>query len=430
MRREQPKVRACVREVIEISTAEGIPHWLALARMFESWLVTEEGDPVAGARQAMETIVALSEAGNQAGGTYFVGILAQALRSSGELDQTVAVLDEALEVVERTSERNYEAEIHRLRGEARLARGGSSNETLAETDFERALEVAGAQEALSWELRAAVSLGKLRVARGEGEDALALVRGVHVRFTEGFETADLVDAEGLIQALGGEIVRSIAPSEPASASPTAAPRVGPTPVSDASRRLFRREGEYWTISFDGTTCRLRDIRGLQFLALLLARPGEEVHSLEIARAGAEEPRAVGSKVAADAVRAGAKEGLSDAGEVLDAEAREAYRTRLNDLHSELEEAREFNDTGRTERAEAEVEFLTRELSQAVGLGGRSRRAASAAERARVNVTRGIKAAIARVHENHPSLGEHLTEAVRTGNFCCYEPAGPDLPWEL
>src|SRR5262249_57971922 len=86
-----------------------------------------------------------------------------------------------------------------------------------------------------------------------------------------------------------------------------------------------------------------------------------------------------------------------------------------------EEARRFNDPERAARAEQEIEFLSDELARAVGLGGRSRTAASAAERARVNVSRTIGAVMKKIAAGSPALGQHLTAAVRTGYFCAYEP---------
>ncbi len=114
--------------------------------------------------------------------------------------------------------------------------------------------------------------------------------------------------------------------------------------------------------------------------------------------------------------------FSDAGEVLDSQARAAYRQRLRDLQEELAEAQAFNDPGQIEKLQDEIEFLTQELAQAVGFGGRARKAASVAERARVNVTKRIKIALRKISEQHPTLGEHLTQTIRTGTFCVYTPS--------
>ena len=192
-----------------------------------------------------------------------------------------------------------------------------------------------------------------------------------------------------------------------------------------ARAVFRREGEYWSIVYEGDAFRLRDSKGLQYLARLLAAPGEELHALELVgtdTVGVRKP-AVG-----DGLEVG---GFGDAGELLDAQAKAAYRQRLEELGDEIEEAEAWNDPERAARAREEREFIARELSAAVGLGGRDRRAASAAERARVNVTRAIKSALARIDEHSPAFGAHLERTVRTGTFCGYSP-DPRVPasWEL
>ena len=114
----------------------------------------------------------------------------------------------------------------------------------------------------------------------------------------------------------------------------------------------------------------------------------------------------------------------DAGEWLDEDARRAYRERIADLRADLAEAEERADQGRIVVARAELEALSAELSRAVGLGGRSRRAGSAAERARVAVQRRIKDALGRIEEAAPEAGRHLTRTIYTGLLCCYRPTDP------
>jgi tetratricopeptide (TPR) repeat protein len=123
--------------------------------------------------------------------------------------------------------------------------------------------------------------------------------------------------------------------------------------------------------------------------------------------------------------------LPPAGEILDPEAKAAYRRRLADLEEDAREAEAWRDAERAARAREEMEFLRQELAGAFGLGGRDRRAASAAERARVNVTRAIKAALVRIREHSPDLHHHLDTAIRTGTFCSYTP-DPRVPisWQL
>ena len=114
-------------------------------------------------------------------------------------------------------------------------------------------------------------------------------------------------------------------------------------------------------------------------------------------------------------------GWGDSGALLDTQAKNSYRRRLAEIDEDLDDARLTGDSGRVGQAEAERDFLIRELSRAVGLGGRDRRAGSASERARVSVTRAIRHAMSRIREHDPALGEHLDRAIRTGTYCAYLP---------
>jgi tetratricopeptide (TPR) repeat protein len=176
--------------------------------------------------------------------------------------------------------------------------------------------------------------------------------------------------------------------------------------------VFRREGDYWSVVFAGRTVRVRDLKGMRYLAQLLIHPGREFHVLDLV-----------------AAETGQRTALADAGEILDEQAKGAYRRRLAEIEEDIEQARALADTSREAQADAEREFLVRELARAVGLGGRDRRAASASERARSGVTRAVRQAIARLGEHHPELGEHLDRATRTGTYCAYAPdPGAPAAW--
>ena len=124
-------------------------------------------------------------------------------------------------------------------------------------------------------------------------------------------------------------------------------------------------------------------------------------------------------------------GGGDAGPLLDSEAKLAYRARVSELQEEIDEAEAFNDPERITRAREELAFVVRELTGAVGLGGRDRKAGSDVERARVNVTRAIRTALKRIGDHDPALGRGLDSAIRTGTFCVYDPpVGSDPVWDL
>jgi AAA ATPase-like protein len=185
-----------------------------------------------------------------------------------------------------------------------------------------------------------------------------------------------------------------------------------------------REDAFWVVGYAGGRTRLPDSLGLRYLDLLVRQPGRELTAVELARLAAAGPASPGP--ASAAARAG---GLHEAtgapaGDVLDAQARAAYRQRLADLDEEIAEAAEWNDTERASRLRAEKDFLVRELAVATGLGGRPRQLGSESERARLNVTRAIRTAIARIRDHAPDAAAHLDQAVRTGSRCCYAPPEP------
>jgi hypothetical protein len=204
--------------------------------------------------------------------------------------------------------------------------------------------------------------------------------------------------------------------------------------------IFRKEGEYWAIGYGRKSFRLKDTKGLGYLAHLLRHPAAEFHVLDLAGGVAGQrnddetnqfmhglPRGEH-----DLEKAGIHiRNLGDAGEMLDEQAKVAYRHRLSELREELEEAKEVGNVERAEKAEQEIDALTSELSRAVGLGGRNRRAASASERARQSISKTIKSVVERIAQSDARLGDIFSRCVKTGNFCSYQP-DPALPiaWEL
>jgi tetratricopeptide (TPR) repeat protein len=199
------------------------------------------------------------------------------------------------------------------------------------------------------------------------------------------------------------------------------------------RHVFRREGDFWTVAYGGSVVRVRDSKGLRYLARLLAHPAREFHVIDLEAGESQAGQGARSKRSARAAAAElqVRPHLGDAGELLDAKAKAAYGARLEELRAELDEAEQFSDAARAARSRQEIEFLEDELARAVGLRGRDRRAAAHAERARLNVTRAIRAGVANLARVNPSLGQHLGATVRTGRYCSYMP-DPRTPiaWQL
>ncbi len=167
----------------------GYPFWLALATCHEGWATGVRGDLAEG--------IALMERGLDGSGvrakrSYFLALLAELCLRAGRIDAAGERLAEARAQVEKSGERWWQAELHRLEGEVLLAAaddGGRGDR--AEACFESALEVARRQQARSLELRAALSLSRLR---SRSDEARRLLGGVLETFSEGHDTADLRQA--------------------------------------------------------------------------------------------------------------------------------------------------------------------------------------------------------------------------------------------
>src|SRR5216684_1530081 len=211
-------------------------------------------------------------------------------------------------------------------------------------------------------------------------------------------------------------------------------------VRVVQKGVFRKEGEYWTVGYGGKSFRLKDSKGLGYLAHLLRHPSVEFHVLDLAGgiAGQRDDNEAGQSEQGlpqgdeELEKAGIHIGsLGDAGEMLDEQAKVAYRRRLSELREELEEAKELGKVERAEQTEQEIDALTRELSRAVGLGGRNRRAISASERARQSVGKTIKSVLERIAQSDATLGDFFSRCIKTGTFCSYE-RDPEFPiaWEF
>ncbi|MEO5899221.1 MAG: hypothetical protein ABIR68_03690, partial [Ilumatobacteraceae bacterium] len=189
---------------------------------------------------------------------------------------------------------------------------------------------------------------------------------------------------------------------PSSSTP---PRVSTPPTPADPRPTMTSDDDLWTITFGGRTVRVRHSVGLDHLAALLSAPRHERHVLELS----------GGQAAGDRTVAGT--------EVLDDDAKRAYRSRIAQLQDVLDDFDARGDVERSERAQVELERVVNELRRAMGLGGRDRSLGDVTERARAAVTKALRTAIRRVGERQPIIGEHLSTHVRTGIFCSYQ--GPD-----
>jgi tetratricopeptide (TPR) repeat protein len=310
--------------------------------------------------------------------------------AAGDIGRARSAADELELVAARFQSKALGAGATSARGRVRLAEGDAVG---AEQSFSEAVRLWNGIGAPHEAARARMGLADAHHARGSEQRAVLERRA----------------ARTILDGIKGP--STIASREPGER------RDAPEDQSIASPDVFRREGDYWSVIFDGRTVRVRDRKGMRYLARLLADPGREYHVLDLVAAETGRVAQADSISAATLPRAS----FGDAGEMLDARAKETYRRRLAEIDDDIEQAAALGDTERAAQADAERDALVRELARAVGLGGRDRRAASASERARVGVTRAVRQAIARIGEHHPQLGEHLGRTVRTGTYCSYLP---------
>ncbi|MGE5291115.1 MAG: hypothetical protein ACM3ML_28735, partial [Micromonosporaceae bacterium] len=299
------------------------------------------------------------------------------------------------------------APLYDAQAEIACARGDEPAATAAAAALERIATTAGgsvllARSALA-RARSLLLRGELAAAATACSDAVARWADLGAPYEAG--TARLVLAR--IQQARGQhelarvtreaaelALRGYGAAIPPKAAPAHTTRVG------QHEALFVAEGTLRRVVFAGREAVLPDLTGLRHVARLLAEPGREFHVLDLLGAG-----------------------LRDAGALphLDAEAREAYRRRLQEVEDDLAEAEANHDTARAELAQRDRDYLIAELTRAVGLGGRGRGSGAPQERARTTITRSIRYALARLRDVHPELASHLDRTINTGTYCSYTP---------
>jgi len=191
----------------------------------------------------------------------------------------------------------------------------------------------------------------------------------------------------------------------------------PASADDPAPRTatLARDGKRWVATSGGTVALLPDSKGLRYLAELLRAPGVERHALDLV------DRIDGVDASVD------RRALGDAGPASDARARAAYRARIEELRGDVADATRAGRHADAERLNGEIEQLVGELARAFGLAGRGRPQASAAEKARLNVTRALRTAITRLEEVVPDAAA-LDRGTRTGLYCSYTPLAGDVRW--
>jgi predicted ATPase/DNA-binding winged helix-turn-helix (wHTH) protein len=190
-----------VRMLLDHSTRYGLSFWLAFGRCYQGQLVIRRGDVTTGLQLLRAGLSEFTE-GNTTS-RFIAAEMAEALRQAGRIGEGLAVIEAAVKRSQSDEELWATAELLRIKGELVRMQGTPEASAAAEDQFRRALELSRQQGALSWELRAAVSLARWLRDRGRPAEAVEALRPVYDRFTEGFDTADLVAAKGRLLELGG-----------------------------------------------------------------------------------------------------------------------------------------------------------------------------------------------------------------------------------
>ncbi|MGE0825006.1 MAG: hypothetical protein AB7G75_34955 [Candidatus Binatia bacterium] len=223
LRREEQLVQERAEAAIALSSEHGFAFLLAGGSVFQGWALAEQGQSKEGIALMIRGLGAWQATGAQIERPYFLAILAETYGKTGQAEDALKVVKEAMACIHETGQRNYEAELYRLKGELTLRAGEKGqrekgeeanlpNPTYqslnpdphgeAEACFLKAIDIARQQHAKSWELRAATSLARLWQQQDKRAEAHTLLSEVYTWFTEGFETKDLQEAKALIEELG------------------------------------------------------------------------------------------------------------------------------------------------------------------------------------------------------------------------------------
>jgi predicted ATPase len=205
-RREEQEFQRQAEAFIKLSTDQDFSVWLANATFVRGYGLVRQGK-MEGIKQMQRGLSARLATGSEVHQSTMLVGLAEGYMKAGETEQGLRLLSEALALVNKGDSRILEAEIYRLKGELLLiyenaiTNASSTRFAEAEASFHQAIDVARRQQAKSFELRATINLCRLWQVQGKGAEAHALLAEIYGWFTEGFDSADLLEAKALLEAL-------------------------------------------------------------------------------------------------------------------------------------------------------------------------------------------------------------------------------------
>ena len=198
LRREPDAALDCFRTSTSLAGEHGLPFYQVFAEILAGCAAVQHGEGAQGVEAIKRGSNAFQSLGSGLAGPWFLGELAEGLRSIGRCDEALDVVSDALRQIERSGERHFAAELHRIAGMALLTQ---EKPVEAESSFRRAREIARTQGARMWELRTTTSLARLLRDTARREEAQSILADIYGWFTEGFDTADLKDAKALLDQL-------------------------------------------------------------------------------------------------------------------------------------------------------------------------------------------------------------------------------------
>ena len=200
LRREVQDARERAAAALALATEHGLPTLTGMATIMHGWALSEQGQSAEGVAQIREGLSVLVGTGDQLFRPYYLAMLAEALGKTGQVDEGLSALDEAIDSSRRSGVPYWDAELQRRKGELLLA-GNDVGRAAAEACFRRAIDIAQGQSARSWSSAprpASPVCWRDRASASRPHDLLAPVFGW---FTEGFATADLIEAKALVDEL-------------------------------------------------------------------------------------------------------------------------------------------------------------------------------------------------------------------------------------